>query len=81
MNISNLVKMANQIETFFRAEADPDAAVAGIESHLRRNWEPRMRRALAAALGSGEAAELGSLARLAVQRLDESGKSATAEKG
>lgn len=46
MNIDNLVKMANQIGTFFEAEPDRDQALADIAGHLKRSWEPRMRRAL-----------------------------------
>jgi formate dehydrogenase subunit delta len=46
MNIDNLVKMANQIGTFFEAEPDRDQALADIAGHIKRSWEPRMRRAL-----------------------------------
>ena len=69
MDVQHLVKMANQIEQFFRSDPDADNAVAGIESHLRRNWDPRMRKAIVqhcAAGGEG----LGELARRAVMRLD-----------
>ena len=68
MSYDNLVKMANNIEAFFRGEPDRDAAVAGIENHLKRFWDPRMRTAIVAHLkGGGEG--LGELARLAVQRI------------
>ncbi len=46
MNIDNLVKMANQIGTFFEAEPDRDQALADIAGHIKRSWEPRMRRGL-----------------------------------
>jgi len=68
MNSQNLVKMANQIEAFFRSDPDRDAAVSGIESHLRRFWEPRMRDAIVKHLEEGGAG-LGELVKLAVQRL------------
>jgi hypothetical protein len=45
MHIDNLVKMANQIGTFFEAMPDRDEALGDIASHLKRFWEPRMRRA------------------------------------
>ena len=48
MHIDNLIKMANQIGTFFEAMPDRDEALADIASHLKRFWEPRMRRALLA---------------------------------
>ncbi|MDR7039292.1 MULTISPECIES: formate dehydrogenase subunit delta [Methylobacterium] len=42
-----LVRMANQIATFFRSYPD-DEAVAGIHRHLVAFWTPRMRERLAA---------------------------------
>jgi len=48
MHIDNLIKMANQIGNFFEAMPDRDEALADIASHLKRFWEPRMRRALLA---------------------------------
>jgi len=41
-----LVKMANQIASFFEAEPDRKVALDGIASHLKRFWDPRMRREL-----------------------------------
>ena len=46
MDIHNLVHMANRIGEFFDALPDADEAKEGIAEHLRRYWEPRMRRAL-----------------------------------
>ena len=60
--------MANQIEQFFRSEPDEQSAVAGIESHLRRYWDPRMRNAIIAHCASGGEG-LGALARRAVMKL------------
>lgn len=68
MDIQKLVRMANQIEGFFRAEADPQDAVAGIESHLKRFWDPRMRLAIVAYCAQGGEG-LGELAKRAVMRL------------
>jgi formate dehydrogenase subunit delta len=68
MDVKNLVKMANQIESFFRAEPDPEVAVAGIESHLQRFWDPRMRSAIIAHCAAGGEG-LGDLAKRAVQKL------------
>lgn len=50
MNRDHLIGMANQIGTFFASMPDHDEALAGIADHIRRFWEPRMRRALFAAL-------------------------------
>ncbi|POR44186.1 formate dehydrogenase subunit delta [Methylobacterium sp. V23] len=40
-----LVRMANQIATFFRSYPDEEA-VAGIHKHIVAFWTPKMRRAL-----------------------------------
>lgn len=44
MNIHHLVKMANQIGQFFQSEPDQIQAVNDITLHLKRNWDPRMRK-------------------------------------
>lgn len=46
MNSASLVKMANQIGTFFDAMPDRTQARLDVASHIDRNWEPRMIRAL-----------------------------------
>ncbi|EHP37777.1 formate dehydrogenase delta subunit [Cupriavidus basilensis OR16] len=68
MNSDNLVKMANQIGTFFEAMPDREEAVADIAGHIKRFWEPRMRRALLARLDSHEDAGLDEIVLLAVTR-------------
>jgi len=46
MDIHNLVHMANRIGEFFQAMPDRNDAVDGVAQHLRKFWEPRMRRLL-----------------------------------
>ncbi len=46
MNPLHLIKMANQIATFFEAMPDRDQAVKEVAAHIQRNWEPRMRSSL-----------------------------------
>lgn len=46
MDALKLVQMANQIATFFESDPDPAAVHDGIAGHIRRFWDPRMRRAL-----------------------------------
>jgi formate dehydrogenase subunit delta len=58
MNVDHLIEMANQIGQFFESLPDREEALTGIAEHIRRFWEPRMRRALLAELDSG-AAEAG----------------------
>jgi formate dehydrogenase subunit delta len=66
---ARLVTMANQIATFFASQPEAEAeAVAGIENHIRKFWDPRMRGkilGLRAAGGDG----LHPLAREAIDRL------------
>ncbi|EML1595796.1 MULTISPECIES: formate dehydrogenase subunit delta [Burkholderia] len=50
MNSEHLIDMANQIGAFFESMPDRDEALTGIAEHIRRFWEPRMRRALLVAL-------------------------------
>jgi formate dehydrogenase subunit delta len=48
MDAHKLVKMANEIAAFFESDSDPQAVSDGIAGHIRRFWDPRMRRALIA---------------------------------
>lgn len=43
MDIQHLVKMANNIASFFEAEPDASKGAKGIAEHLRNFWDPRMR--------------------------------------
>ncbi len=67
MEANRLTAMANQIGLFFRARGDA-AAVDGIEDHLRKFWDPRMRREIIAVLDTGGGG-LDTNAREAVARL------------
>jgi formate dehydrogenase subunit delta len=49
-----LVKMANDIGDFFRAEPQREVAVAGIANHIRSFWTPKMRSKLIAQMQHGE---------------------------
>jgi formate dehydrogenase subunit delta len=68
MNIEHLVKMANDIAAFFAAEPDQIKAAEEVAAHLRRFWDPRMRKQnidFAAAGGHG----LSALSLAGVHRL------------
>jgi formate dehydrogenase subunit delta len=52
VDVKRLTAMANQIGAFFRAQGE-EAAVAGVEDHLRKFWDPRMRREILAHLEAG----------------------------
>ncbi len=63
-----LVKMANDIGNFFRAEPDREEAIVGITNHMDRYWTKRMRDKLAAHLETGDDT-LDELPREAFRRL------------
>ncbi len=44
MDIHRLVKMANDIGSFYEALPDRSEAISSIATHLKNFWEPRMRR-------------------------------------
>jgi len=44
MDAHKLVKMANEIASFFEGEPDRATQIEGVAGHLRRFWDPRMRR-------------------------------------
>jgi len=54
MNIERLVRMANDIGNFFKAEPDHAQAVNGVATHIKRFWDPRMRKEIVAYVDSAE---------------------------
>lgn len=73
MQIDRLVYMANQIGKFFEYQKKNEV-VPGIANHIRKFWDPRMRRAIYAYVESGGQG-LDAPVREAILRLmaDESG--------
>ena len=69
MSPEKLTRMVNQIGKFF-ANQPEDKAVANIADHLKKFWEPRMRRAILEHLHTGGAG-LDPLARKAVAALEQ----------
>lgn len=65
----HLVKMANDIGNFFRAESEREDAIAGIANHIAKFWTPRMRQKLTAHLQLKSDASLDELPREALRRL------------
>ena len=52
MDVHHLVTMANEIAAFFAGE-DPGKAAENVANHLRRYWDPRMRRQILEHAGHG----------------------------
>ena len=46
MNNDNLIRMVNQIGAFFETMPDRTEALQELAMHLKKFWDPRMRRAL-----------------------------------
>ncbi len=67
MNIDNLIGMANRIGQFFAAYPDADQAQHDIADHLKKFWEPRMRRALLLHVDAHDGAGLDPLVLAAVR--------------
>lgn len=72
MKLDKLIKMANQIGAFFEAMPDREQAVKDVASHLRRTWDPRMRRQLLACLGKADEGKLKPVVRDALIALAQS---------
>ena len=66
MDANHLIKMANQIGQFFESMPDREQAKADIASHLKRFWEPRMLKAILAAIDKAEAGDLDPIVRDAI---------------
>jgi len=65
----HLVKMANDIGNFFRAEPEREDAIAGIANHIAKFWTRRMREKLNSYVKNDGDAALDELPREALRRL------------
>jgi len=53
MNAHHLVKMVNEISAFWIGEAGLEKAAPAVCNHLKRYWDPRMRREIVAYYRAG----------------------------
>jgi formate dehydrogenase subunit delta len=67
MNVLHLVKMANQIGQFYHSLPDRAEAVKGTADHLRRFWDPRMRKELLRYLDQTQGKDLDPMVLEALQ--------------
>lgn len=67
MDIQNLVKMANQIGDFFEAMPDRSQALQDIAAHIKRSWDPRMRKEIFKYLDEQGGRDLKEIVREALQ--------------
>ena len=68
MSTTSLVTMANEIAAFFDSASDPGEASTSVAAHLRRYWDPRMRKQIIEHAEKGGEG-LGPIARAAVELL------------
>jgi formate dehydrogenase subunit delta len=64
-----LVSMANDIGHFFAADPDKNAGAQSVANHIKRYWDPRMRREIVAHFKEKGGAGLDPIARSAVALL------------
>ena len=69
MNIDHMIKMANEITSFWQGEVGAEAAAKEVATHLRRYWEPRMRAQMITYYQERHGAGLNDVALKAVQLL------------
>jgi len=53
MNVDQLTKMVNDIAAFFESESGREKAIDDVATHMRRFWDPRMRREIVAHFAKG----------------------------
>lgn len=66
MNEQHLIEMANHIGEFFESMPDRDEAIADIAEHIRRFWEPRMRRTILTTLDNANTCTMREIVREAL---------------
>jgi formate dehydrogenase subunit delta len=66
MDVDNLIRMANQIGEFFESMPDRTQAMEDIATHIKRFWEPRMRRAILESIDQKNANDLSEIVRDAI---------------
>jgi formate dehydrogenase subunit delta len=61
MDAGHLVQMVNDISNFFYPAEEPAKAAASVAAHLRRAWDPRMRKQIVEVWrrGEGEFSDVG----------------------
>jgi formate dehydrogenase subunit delta len=55
MDVQRLVKMANDIGSFFESDGNAERGAKGVADHIRMFWDPRMRRQILEHLDEGGA--------------------------
>lgn len=68
MNDDNLIRMANQIGVFFESMPDRAKAMQDLAMHLKKFWDPRMRKAFLDLMDAPDHHFISEIVRTAVLR-------------
>jgi formate dehydrogenase subunit delta len=68
MQNDNLIKMANQIGSFFKGYPDQEYAAKEIASHMKRFWAPSMRETIKSISSTGSETMLDDIVRTAITK-------------
>jgi formate dehydrogenase subunit delta len=71
MDVHRLIRMANDIGSFFEAEPDRSRAAKGVAEHLKNFWERRMRREILTYFHEHQGAGLSDLVREALGKYEQ----------
>jgi formate dehydrogenase subunit delta len=74
MNIDLLIKMANEISSFWGGESGEEVGAKEVASHIRRFWEPRMRAQMYQYFQERQGSGLSDVAKKAIVLLMEQAK-------
>lgn len=66
MNKDNLIRMANQIGSFFESMPDQQDASRDLATHIKKFWEPRMRIAFLELMDGERGDEISDIVRASV---------------
>lgn len=69
MSIEHLVTMANDIAAYFASEPNHEQAVNGVRDHIKKFWDPSMRKKIIAHLQEHKGEGMHALAREAIAQL------------
>ena len=67
-NNDNLVRMANQIGSFFESQPDRSEGLEGLANHLKKFWDPRMRKKLITMFDAKQTEQFSDIVKAAMEK-------------
>ena len=68
MQNDHLIRMANQIGSFFKSYPDQDYAASEIAAHMRRFWAPKMRDTIKDLVANAHGESLDDIVKTAIKK-------------